>query len=117
MEYYHHLNVCVDVDAALEYLESCRKEGIVSVPLFRLVASSRVRIRDFNLHLEAIRNCADIRREWKLSELSIALGVSRQTLYNWKESGYLICDPDSGKVDMKLTEGLWNDLKLISKML
>ena len=34
------------------------------------------------------------------------LGVSRQTVYNWRDAGYLICKKD-GKIDLEETVALW----------
>ena len=42
-----------------------------------------------------------------MSSLAKALGVTRQTIYNWRDAGYIFCT-QQGQVDLKETVEFWD---------
>lgn len=55
-----------------------------------------------------IKKLSDLRPIWNFNEISKQIGVSRQTLYNWKDEGWIITD-ENGKADLKRTAELWEE--------
>lgn len=68
------------------------------------------RIEKRQERFEKLQSLAELRPIWNLKELSERLSTSRQTLYNWKEEGWLVVN-SAGKADLKATVKLWKELQ------
>ena len=75
-----------------------------------LVKLCAPRIEKRQERFEKLQSLAELRPIWNLKELSERLSTSRQTLYNWKEEGWLVVN-SAGKADLKATVKLWKELQ------
>lgn len=57
-----------------------------------------------------LKKLSEARPIWNFKELSERIGISRQTLYNWKDEGWILTD-ENGKADLKRTVELWEEYK------
>lgn len=84
------------------------REKVSVSELLQMCAERIDRWQEKYEHLEALCKTHDF---CNLSEFANWMGVSRQTVYNWRDSGYLI-QGEKG-IDMKGTCKFWGELKRI----
>ena len=59
--------------------------------------------------LEKMKHLLDVREFISVSGLATALGVPRQTIYNWRDAGYVFRTP-TGQIDLKETIDFWETI-------
>lgn len=70
-----------------------------------LISTCAIKIDKPKVHIEKMRALAKSRNLYNMKELSVRLGISRQTLYNWRDEGWLVME--GGKVHLPRTIELW----------
>lgn len=86
-----------------------RKTGVYKthslISIRDLISTCAIKIDKPKAHIEKMRNLAQSRILYNMKELSERLGISRQTLYNWRDEGWLVME--GGKVHLPRTIELW----------
>ena len=103
------LNLKLDVKTVKALMELYQQQNYGHTTVSELLRLATPEIDDKEEKLGLLKKCAAVRPISNISELSSKLGVSRQTLYNWKSEGYLLLD-NQGKVHLPSTIKLWEDL-------
>lgn len=97
----------------LQYLkesnERAKKTGVYKthslISVRDLISICAIKIEKPAVHIEKMKALAENRKLYNMKELSERLGISRQTLYNWRDEGWLVMD--EGKVNLPKTIELW----------
>lgn len=104
------LNLQVNAKYLKGLLELSQDWNNPFISIGEIVKLCAPRIEKRQERFEKLQALAELRPIWNLKELSERLGMSRQTLYNWKEEGWLVVN-STGKADLKATVKLWKELK------
>lgn len=102
------LNLNIDINTALQTLTTMKDKGESTVPMPLFLKFTLPRIENSIEKMDKIKRFSDINDIVTVSWLANNLGVTRQTIYNWKANGYLIFN-DDGKISLKQTLELWDD--------
>ena len=70
-----------------------------------LISICAIKIDKPKVHIEKMKTLSENRKLYNMKELSERLGISRQTLYNWRDEGWLVME--EGKVHLPRTIELW----------
>lgn len=70
-----------------------------------LISICAIKIDKPKVHIEKMKALSESRKLYNMKELSERLGISRQTLYNWRDEGWLVME--EGKVHLPRTIELW----------
>lgn len=103
------LSIQMNVSNIAEITNSCLQKGVSNVPLADLFKIGYTPIKGIEEKIQILiqKDCTEL----SYSDFSRYLNVSRQTVYNWRDLGYLIVV--NGKIDARMTTRLW---QLISKL-
>ena len=89
--------------------DRAKKAGIYKthslITIRDLISICAIKIDNPKVHIEKMKALSENRKLYNMKELSGYLGISRQTLYNWKDEGWLVMD--EGKVHLPNTIELW----------
>ena len=89
--------------------EKAKKTGVYKtyslISVRDLISICAIKIEKPAVHIEKMKALAENRKLYNMKELSERLGISRQTLYNWRDGGWLVMD--EGKVHLPKTIELW----------
>lgn len=83
--------------------------------LEELLSFCPLKIKDMSIILDRLKQCAELRRDWNVSELARKLKVSRPTIYNWTNYNYLIWH--GRKIDVIRTSELWEQLRNLTRQI
>ncbi len=98
----------VDVNKALELLTMFKEAGNERIDVRTLLDEAALKIKDYHALLERLKKMAEGHETCNHSEFAAWLGVSRQTVYNWKDCNYLMYT--GNKVNLPATLELWTSL-------
>lgn len=86
-----------------------KKTGVYNTHLLisirGLISTCAIKIDKLKVHIDKMRALTKSRNLYNMKELSECLGISRQTLYNWRDEGWLVMEV--GKVHLPRTIELW----------
>ena len=101
-----YLGLTFDTQTGINVLTALRdlKYDKVSVRLMLSFALSKIEHR--REKLEKMKQLLQIKESISVSSLAKALGVARQTIYNWRDAGYIF-HTQQGQVDLKETVEFW----------
>lgn len=80
----------IDIRTAISVLQKLSEQGKRVISVKELLCLSAPRIAHKEEVMKKLRDYSKVRIECNCNELSNFLGISRQTIYNWMERGYLI---------------------------
>ena len=101
-----YLGFTFDTQTGINVLTDLLKLGYrkVSVQLMLSFALSKIEHR--HEKLEKMKQLLQIKDSISVSSLAKAIGVTRQTIYNWRDTGYIFRTPQ-GQVNLKETVEFW----------
>ena len=102
------IDLPIDIKAAQAAMAVFTEAGQKLTSVKELLAFALPRIENWKDRLEQMKAYANVREECNNKELATRLDVSRQTIYNWKEWGYIVYK--GTKVDIPGTIQLWEEL-------
>lgn len=103
------LNLNIDVNATIRALVAMKAHGDTTIPMAVLLKFTLPKIGNSIEKMNRIKHLSELKDIVSISWLASNLEVTRQTIYNWKENGYLVFNED-GKISLTQTLELWNDL-------
>ena len=80
----------LDIRTTISVLQKLNEQGRRVVSVEELLCLSVPRIAHKEEVMEKLLEYSKVRMECNCNELSAVLGISRQTIYNWMDRGYLI---------------------------
>lgn len=101
-------NLYINAKYAKGFCEMYEKAGYDYIRVGELIKYCSPRIELRNERYQKMKELSQLRPIWNFKELAARLGTSRQTLYNWKDEGWIVTDRD-GKADLARTTKLWED--------
>lgn len=107
------LNIPIDIRTLNEYAKRLvTKENRRAITIKEILQLATPRVANREALMQKMAHLSILRDDCNLSEFARALGVSRQSVCNWKDNGYLSITI-SNKIKVKDTLELWE--YLISK--
>lgn len=98
----------VDVTKAYDLLAMFKEAGKEKIDVRTILDEAAPKIKDYAVLVEKLEQLADNHGTCNVSEFSAWMKVSRQTVYNWKDCGYLVYS--GKKVNLPETLDLWRSL-------
>lgn len=102
----YRLNHNLDIRTAISILQKLNENGRRVISVKELLCLSVPRIAHKEQVLLKLKEYSKVRTECNCSELSNVLGISRQTIYNWMDRGYLLIN-DYNKIKVLETYNYW----------
>ena len=107
------LNIPIDIRTLNEYAKRLvTKENRRAITIKEILQLATPRVANREALMQKMAHLSTLRDDCNLSEFARALGVSRQTVCNWKDNGYLAITLGN-RIKVKETLELWE--YLISK--
>ena len=107
------LNIPIDIRTLNEYATRLvTKENRRAITIKEILQLATPRVANREALMQKMAHLSTLRDDCNLSEFARALGVSRQSVCNWKDNGYLSITI-SNRIKVKDTLELWE--YLISK--
>ena len=107
------LNIPIDIRTLNEYAKRLvTKENRRAITIKELLQLATPRVANREAVMQKMAHLSTLRDDCNLSEFARALGVSRQSVTNWKDNGYLVLTLGN-RIKVKDTLELWE--YLISK--
>ena len=107
------LNIPIDIRTLNEYAKRLvTKENRRAITIREIIQLATPRIANREAIMQKMAHLSTLRDDCNLSEFARALGVSRQSIMNWKDNGYLAITLGN-RIKVKDTLELWE--YLISK--
>ena len=107
------LNIPIDIRTLNEYAKRLvTKENRRAITIKELLQLATPRVANREAVMQKMAHLSTLRDDCNLSEFARALGVSRQSVTNWKDNGYLVVT-FGNRIKVKDTLELWE--YLISK--
>ena len=91
----HRLKHNLDIRTAINILTKLNERGRRVISVQELLCLTVPRIAHKEELMSKLKAYAAKRTDCNCNELSSALGISRQTIYNWQERGYLILNENN----------------------
>lgn len=107
------LQMSLDAKALKFVSEFLEKEHLDKIRLSELISLCGPRIKNQRQKYDKMKELVALRPDWNWKELAPKLQVARQTLYNWRDEGWMVTT-DSGKPDLKKTIRLWEELNWVT---
>lgn len=98
----------VDVGKALDLLTMFKEAGKEKIDVRTIMDEAAPKIKDYAALVERLEQLAGNHGTCNVSEFSAWMKVSRQTVYNWRDCGYLVYS--GKKVNLPETLDLWLSL-------
>lgn len=98
----------VDVTKAYDLLAMFKEAGKEKIDVRTILDEAAPKIKDYAVLVEKLEQLAGNHGTCNVSEFSAWMKVSRQTVYNWKDCGYLVYS--GKKVNLPETLDLWLSL-------
>lgn len=106
------LRMQVDVNKACDLLRMFKEAGHSHIDICSLLRASTPKIVGVEEYIKKLKLRMQNRVSCNISEFAIWLDVSRQTVYNWKQYGYLVFS--GKKIDLPGTIELWQSIPWLS---
>ena len=107
------LNIPIDIRTLNEYAKRLvTKENRRAITIKEILQLATPRVANREAVMQKMAHLSTLRDDCNLSEFARALGVSRQSVTNWKDNGYLVLTLGN-RIKVKDTLELWE--YLISK--
>lgn len=84
------LRMQVDVNKACDLLNMFKEAGKNRIDIQTILDEAAPKIIGYKKYLEKLADIATRKESCNFSEFAGWLDVSRQTVYNWKDNGYLV---------------------------
>ena len=105
----HHIyNLYVNAKWVRELCDMVAETEYKKVRIGDIIKFCAPRIERREERFLQLKKLSEARPIWNFKELSERIGISRQTLYNWKDEGWILTD-ENGKADLKRTVELWEE--------
>ena len=102
------LRMQVDVNKAYDLLIMFKEAGKNRIDIQTILDEAAPKIVGYRKYLEKLADIATRKESCNFSEFAGWLDVSRQTVYNWRDNGYLA--HTKSKIDIPATVCLWESL-------
>lgn len=102
------LRMQVDVNKAYDLLNMFKEAGKNRIDIQTILDEAAPKIVGYKKYLEKLADIATRKDSCNFSEFAGWLDVSRQTVYNWRDNGYLV--HTKSKIDIPATVRLWESL-------
>jgi len=102
------LRMQVDVNKAYDLLNMFKGAGKNRIDIQTILDEAAPKIIGYKKYLEKLADIATRKESCNFSEFAGWLDVSRQTVYNWRDNGYLV--HTKSKIDIPATVRLWESL-------
>ena len=102
------LRMQVDVNKAYDLLNMFKEAGKNRIDIQTILDEAAPKIVGYRKYLEKLADIATRKDCCNFSEFAGWLDVSRQTVYNWRDNGYLV--HTKSKIDIPATVRLWESL-------
>ena len=102
------LRMQVDVNKAYDLLNMFKEAGKNRIDIQTILDEAAPKIVGYKKYLEKLADIATRKDSCNFSEFAGWLDVSRQTVYNWRDNGYLV--HTKSKIDIPTTVRLWESL-------
>lgn len=102
------LRMQVDVNKAYDLLNMFKEAGKNRIDIQTILDEAVPKIIGYKKYLEKLADIATRKESCNFSEFAGWLDVSRQTVYNWRDNGYLV--HTKSKIDIPATVRLWESL-------
>ena len=99
------LRMQVDVNKAYDLLNMFKEAGKNRIDIQTILDEAAPKIVGYTKYLEKLADIATRKESCNFSEFAGWLDVSRQTVYNWRDNGYLV--HTKSKIDIPATVRLW----------
>lgn len=99
-------NLTLNAKCARDFCEMCTDIGQVRIGDLIRFCAPRIEHRDERYR--QLKQYSETKPIVSFSDLSRFINISRQTLYNWKDEGWIITD-HNGKADLRRTVELWEE--------
>lgn len=104
------LNIPIDIRTLNEYAKRLvTKENRRAITIREIIQLATPRVANREEVMQKMIHLSTLRNDCNLSEFARALGVSRQSVTNWKDNGYLAMTI-SNRIKVKETLELWEYL-------
>ncbi len=109
------LNIPIDIRTLNEYAKRLvTKENRRAITIREVIQLATPRVANRDAVMQKMEHLATLRDDCNLSEFARGLGVSRQSVTNWKDNGYLV-QAFNNRIKVKETLELWEYLISESK--
>jgi hypothetical protein len=102
------LRMQVDVNKAYDLLNMFKEAGKNRIDIQTILDEAAPKIIGYKKYLKKLADIATRKESCNFSEFAGWLDVSRQTVYNWRDNGYLV--HTKSKIDIPATVRLWESL-------
>ena len=102
------LRMQVDVGKAYDLLKMFKEGKKTRIDIQTILDEAAPKIVGYKKYLEKLADIATRKESCNFSEFAGWLDVSRQTVYNWRDNGYLV--HTKSKIDIPATVRLWDSL-------
>ena len=102
------LRMQVDVGKAYDLLAMFKEAKKTRIDIQTILDEAAPKIVGYKKYLERLSDIATRKESCNFSEFAGWLDVSRQTVYNWRDNGYLV--HIKSKIDIPATVQLWESL-------
>lgn len=104
------LNIPIDIRTLNEYAKRLvTKENRRAITIREIIQLATPRVANREAIMQKMAHLSTLRDDCNLSEFARALGVSRQSIMNWKDNGYLAM-AFGNRIKVKETLELWEYL-------
>lgn len=104
------LNIPIDIRTLNEYAKRLvTKENRRAITIREIIQLATPRVANREAIMHKMKHLSTLRDDCNLSEFARALGVSRQSIMNWKDNGYLAM-AIGNRIKVKETLELWEYL-------
>lgn len=101
-----YLGFTFEPEKAIRVLTDLRDLGYDHVSIRQMLVFALSKIEHRQEKLEKMKHLLEVRESISVSGLATALGVTRQTIFNWRDAGYIFRTP-TGQIDLKETVNFW----------
>ena len=103
-----YLGFTFEPEKAIRVLMDLRDLGY-DLSIRQMLVFALSKIEHCQEKLEKMKHLLEVREFISVSGLATALGVTRQTIYNWRDAGYVFRTP-TGQIDLKETIDFWETI-------
>lgn len=101
-----YLGLTFDTQSGINVLKALLGLGYNKVSIRLMLSFALSKIEHRREKLEKMKQLLQIKDSISISSLAKALGFTRQTIYNWRDAGYIF-STDQGKIDLEETVAFW----------
>ena len=102
MSSHHIYNLCVNAKWVRELCDMVMETENKKIRIRDIIKFCAPRIERREERFLQLKKLSEACPIWNFKELSERIGISHQTLYNWKDEGWILTD-ENGKADLKRT--------------